>query len=90
MFENGPLQAPEVLVTLYWVLLIYFLIAMLITRDLCTTPKPVNFWLVFLYPFYLLFLVTPANLCSEIAELFRLGAKHHYVPDHVWEEIPWW
>jgi hypothetical protein len=27
---------------------------------------------------------------AEWMELFRVGAKHPYVPDHVWEEIPWW
>ena len=27
---------------------------------------------------------------AEVAELFRFGAKHPYVPDHIWEEIPWW
>jgi poly-beta-1,6-N-acetyl-D-glucosamine synthase len=90
VFENGPLYAPEVFVTLYWIMLIYLLIVMLITRDLATTPKPGNFWLVFLYPFYLLFMVSPANFYAEVTELFRIGAKHHYVPDHVWEEIPWW
>jgi len=90
VFENGPLYAPEVFVTLYWIMLIYLLIVMLITRDLATTPKPGNFWLVFLYPFYLLFVVSPANFYAEVTELFRIGAKHHYVPDHVWEEIPWW
>jgi len=90
MFEFGPMEVPEVLVTSYWLMLLYLLIVMLITRDLATTPKPKNFWLVFLYPFYLLFVVTPANIYAELAELFRIGAKHHYVPDHVWEEIPWW
>jgi cellulose synthase/poly-beta-1,6-N-acetylglucosamine synthase-like glycosyltransferase len=89
-FENGPLEAPAVIVIFYWVLLIYFLIRMLIARDITGTPKPMNFWLVLIYPFYLLFTVAPAQFYAEIAELFRIGAKHHYVPDHVWEEIPWW
>jgi hypothetical protein len=49
----------------------------------------VNFWLVVIYPFYYLWLM-PAVLYAEICELFRIGAKHPYVPDHVWQEIPWW
>ena len=89
-FENGLLQAPQIFVSLYWIMLIYLLIRMLITRDLATTPKPVNFWLIFVYPFYLLFLVGPAQFYAEITELFRIGAKHPYVPGHIWEEIPWW
>lgn len=88
--ENGPLSVPEILVTLYWILLIYLLIRMLIVRDLATTPMPMNFWLIFVYPFYLLFLVGPAQFYAELTELFRIGAKHPYVPDHIWEEIPWW
>lgn len=88
--ENGPLSAPEVLVTLYWMLLIYLLIRMLVARDLATTPAPVNFWLIFIYPFYLLFLVGPAQFYAEVTELFRIGAKHPYVPEHIWEEVPWW
>jgi hypothetical protein len=88
--ENGPLSTPEVLVTLYWILLIYLLIRMLIVRDLATTPMPMNFWLIFVYPFYLLLLVGPAQFYAELTELFRIGAKHPYVPDHIWEEIPWW
>jgi hypothetical protein len=27
---------------------------------------------------------------AQFCELFRIGAKHPYVPDHVWQEIPWW
>jgi cellulose synthase/poly-beta-1,6-N-acetylglucosamine synthase-like glycosyltransferase len=89
-FENGPLQAPEIVVTFYWIMLLCLLIRMLIVRDIAGTPMPVNFWLIFLYPFYLLFLVAPAQWYAEITELFRIGAKHHYVPDHIWNEIPWW
>jgi poly-beta-1,6-N-acetyl-D-glucosamine synthase len=89
-FENGPLEAPQIVVTFYWIMLIYLLIRMLIVRDIAGTPMPVNFWLMFLFPFYLLFLVGPAQYYAEITELFRIGAKHPYVPDHVWEEVPWW
>jgi cellulose synthase/poly-beta-1,6-N-acetylglucosamine synthase-like glycosyltransferase len=88
--EDGPLAAPEILVTLYWILLAYLLIRMLIVRDVATTPMPLNFWLIFVYPFYLLFLVGTAQFYAEVTELFRIGAKHPYVPDHIWEEIPWW
>jgi hypothetical protein len=62
---------------------------MLIARDISRTPQPENFWLVFLYPFYFLWMMGPV-LYAEICELFRIGAKHPYVPDHVWQEITWW
>jgi hypothetical protein len=90
VFEKGPFETPKILVTFYWITLIYLLIRMLIARDLGGTPKPGNFWLLFLYPFYLPFVVGPPQYYAEIAELFRFGAKHPYVPDHIWEEIPWW
>jgi len=90
VFEKGPFESPKILVTFYWITLIYLLIRLLIARDLGGTPKPGNFWLLFLYPFYLPFVVGPPQYYAEIAELFRFGAKHPYVPDHIWEEIPWW
>jgi len=90
VFEKGPFETPKILVTFYWITLIYLLIRLLIARDLGGTPKPGNFWLLFLYPFYLPFVVGPPQYYAEIAELFRFGAKHPYVPDHIWEEIPWW
>jgi hypothetical protein len=62
---------------------------MLISREISNTPTPINFWLIFLYPFYL-FIVRLVQIYAEISELFRLGVKHPYVPDHIWEEIPWW
>ncbi|MBV8399997.1 MAG: glycosyltransferase family 2 protein [Acetobacteraceae bacterium] len=86
----GPLQSPQILVTVYWVVLLCLLIRVLLTRDMAGTPMPLNFLLVPLYPFYLLFLVGSAQWYAEMTELFRIGAKHHYVPDHIWEEIPWW
>jgi cellulose synthase/poly-beta-1,6-N-acetylglucosamine synthase-like glycosyltransferase len=88
-FENGPLEEPQILYIFYWITLIYLLIRMLIARDISRTPQPVNFWLVFLYPYYFLWLLFPV-LYAEINELFRIGAKHRYVPDHIWQEIPWW
>jgi cellulose synthase/poly-beta-1,6-N-acetylglucosamine synthase-like glycosyltransferase len=88
-FEYGPLDAPQILVTFYWITLAYLLIRLLIVRDIAHTPKPANFWLIFLYPLYLLWMMGPVQY-AEISELFRIGAKHPYVPDHVWEEIPWW
>jgi hypothetical protein len=27
---------------------------------------------------------------AEMSELFRIGTHHYYVPDHVWNEAPWW
>jgi cellulose synthase/poly-beta-1,6-N-acetylglucosamine synthase-like glycosyltransferase len=89
VFENGPLGAPEIVVNSYWIVVIFLLINMLIVRDVSRAPQPVNFWLVFLYPFYALWLKF-VRLYAVISELFRIGAKHPYVPDHIWEEIPWW
>jgi hypothetical protein len=62
---------------------------MLIARDLSNTPQVMHFWLLSLFPFYSLSLRIP-NMYAEICEFVRIGAKHPYVPDHVWEKIPWW
>ena len=61
----------------------------LIARDISGTPTPVNFWLAPLYPFYLLSWAG-VTMYAEFCEWFRIGVKHPYVPDHVWEEAPWW
>jgi poly-beta-1,6-N-acetyl-D-glucosamine synthase len=88
-FTNGILGSPEILVNFYWVIVLTILIRILITKDIVNTPKWSNFPLIFLYPFYVLYLAFPV-IYAEWMELFRAGAKHPYVPDHVWEEIPWW
>jgi poly-beta-1,6-N-acetyl-D-glucosamine synthase len=88
-YEHGLAGAPEIVLTFYWILVILLLVRVLVTREVASTPKLVNFPLIFLYPFYVLWLELP-NIYAEWSELFRIGAKHHYVPDHIWEEIPWW
>jgi biofilm PGA synthesis N-glycosyltransferase PgaC len=87
--QYGPFYAPGIILSYAWIYVILLLIRALIARDLCRTPQPINFWLVFLYPVYLLWLRLPI-LYAEASELVRIGAKHPYIPDHVWEEIPWW
>jgi cellulose synthase/poly-beta-1,6-N-acetylglucosamine synthase-like glycosyltransferase len=89
-FLNGPLEAPEILTTLYWISVVYVLVRMLIARDITGSPTPKTFWLAFVFPFYMLFIVGLSQMYAEITELLRIGAKHYYVPDHIWEEIPWW
>jgi cellulose synthase/poly-beta-1,6-N-acetylglucosamine synthase-like glycosyltransferase len=87
--EYGPLSVPEIVRTFYWISVLYLLIKMLIVREISSTPLLANFWLVLIYPFYFLWLMGPL-VYAELAELFRIGAKHPYVPDHIWKEIPWW
>jgi cellulose synthase/poly-beta-1,6-N-acetylglucosamine synthase-like glycosyltransferase len=89
LFIHGFLGAPEVIVTSYWVLLIILLLRVLATHDIANTPKWINFPLITLYPFYIVWLLLPM-MYAEWMELIRVGAKHPYVPDHVWKEIPWW
>jgi cellulose synthase/poly-beta-1,6-N-acetylglucosamine synthase-like glycosyltransferase len=89
LLKDGPLSAPQILVAFYWIIVVYLLIRMLIARDISRTPQPVSFSLILLYPFYFLWLMGPI-VYAEICELLRIGAKHPYVPDHIWEEIPWW
>ncbi len=88
-FTDGILRSPEILVSFYWVSVVTILIRILITKDIVNTPKWSNFSLIFIYQFYVLYLACPL-IYAEWMELFRVGAKHPYVPDHVCEEIPWW
>jgi len=87
--ERGLEGAPEIILTSYWIIVLFILIRILVTREVASTPKLVNFPLIFIYPFNVLWLELP-NIYAEWSELFRVGAKHPYVPDHIWEEIPWW
>jgi poly-beta-1,6-N-acetyl-D-glucosamine synthase len=88
-YGHGLEGAPEVILTSYWIIVLLLLIRILVTREISRTPKLINFPLIFIYPFYVLWLEAP-NIYAEWSELFRIGAKHPYVPDHIWEEIPWW
>jgi biofilm PGA synthesis N-glycosyltransferase PgaC len=88
-FVYGPLTVPRLMTDIYCIYLIYLLIKSLIARDVARTPQPNHFWLLFVFPFYRLFLRVPV-MYAEFCELFRIGARHPYVPDHVWQEIPWW
>jgi cellulose synthase/poly-beta-1,6-N-acetylglucosamine synthase-like glycosyltransferase len=88
-FAYGPLSMPRLLKAYYWIYLAFLLVKMLIARDIAGTPQPNHFWLVFIFPFYRLFLRVPV-MYGQFCELIRIGAKHPYVPDHIWQEIPWW
>ena len=89
LLGRGPLSVPVILLCSYWIGLIYLLIKALIVRDFSNAPELAHFWVLFLYPFYTLVLHIP-TMYAEFCELFRIGAKHPYVPDHIWEEAPWW
>jgi cellulose synthase/poly-beta-1,6-N-acetylglucosamine synthase-like glycosyltransferase len=88
-YVYGPLAVPRLLTDVYWIYLIYLLIKSLIARDISRTPQPNHFWLLSVFPFYRLSLRLPV-MYAQFCELFRIGAKHPYVPDHIWQEIPWW
>jgi poly-beta-1,6-N-acetyl-D-glucosamine synthase len=89
LFEKGPLGVPMLLAATYWMYLMNTLVRMLIARDLSNTPQAAHFWLIFVFPFYSLSLRIP-NMYAEVCEFVRVGAKHPYVPDHIWKKIPWW
>jgi len=89
IYGRGFEGAPEIVLTSYWIKVLFLFIRILITREVASTPQLDNFHLIFIYPFYILWLQLP-NIYAEWSELFRIGAKHPYVPDHIWEEIPWW
>ena len=86
---DGPLSAPALLTDIYWIYLAWLFVKALIARDIAHTPQPDNFLLLLVFPFYKLGLRV-AVMTAELAELLRIGVKHPYVPDHVWQETPWW
>jgi len=85
----GPVMVVEIVTSAYALSVFFLTVKFLLARDMSQTPQPANYWLVFVYPFYILSVVGPW-LYAEVAELLRIGAKHPYCPDHVWQEIPWW
>ena len=86
---DGPLSAPMLLTDFYWIYTGCVLVKALIARDIGSTPQPVQFWLLLVFPFYRLALRV-VMMTAQLAELLRIGAKHPYVPDHIWQETPWW
>jgi len=86
---RGLEYSPALILTFYWIVVVLLLVRTLVAREVAGTPSVVNLPLIFLYPFYVLWLELP-NIYAGWSELFRIGAKHPYVPDHIWEEIPWW
>ena len=86
---NGPLSEPMLLTDFYWIYTGCVLVKALIARDIGRTPQPVQFWLLLVFPFYRLALRV-VMMTAQLAELLRIGAKHPYVPDHIWQETPWW
>ena len=74
---SGPFTVPEIIGSMYWITVLFLLIRLLIARDVCGTPSPMNFLLVPFYPFYLVWWTIP-KMYAEMSELFRIGA-HHYL-----------
>jgi cellulose synthase/poly-beta-1,6-N-acetylglucosamine synthase-like glycosyltransferase len=89
VFDFEPLTMPGLVVSIYWIYLIFLLVKCVVGRDIARTPQPEHFPLLLVFPFYMLTLHVPI-MYAQMCELFRIGAKHPYVPDHIWQEIPWW
>ncbi len=88
-FVYGPLSAPVVLTDLYFLAVFLALVKAAMSRDIADTPDIRHFWCLLLFPIYksiLRFVVMGA----AAKELFRIGVKHPYVPDHVWAETYRW
>src|SRR5271166_3932927 len=47
LYQRGLEGAPEVVLTFYWILVMFLLVRILVTRDVVSTPKLVNFPLIF-------------------------------------------
>jgi cellulose synthase/poly-beta-1,6-N-acetylglucosamine synthase-like glycosyltransferase len=78
----------DIVIPIYGLNVLFILIKALIANDLTGYPRFRHFWLVILYPAYLL----PIRLaveCGIVRELLRIKPYHPYVPKRIWEQTPY-
>ena len=89
IFLTAPFSVPALITGLYWLSLFFTLVKMLIAYDISGAPQPARFLLAPVVPFMRLFLRVVV-FHAQVAELLRIGMRHPYVPDRVWEQTPHW
>ncbi|MGB0669912.1 MAG: glycosyltransferase family 2 protein [Rhodospirillales bacterium] len=89
MFLTGPFQGPMLLTHLYWITMVFSALKLSIAHDIVGTPRSVGLWLVPIIPFYRLCLKLIVILAISL-EFLRIGIKHPYVPDKIWQQMPHW
>ncbi len=89
LFATQPFSAPALITGFYWLSIFFTLIKLLIAYDITSSPQPARFILVPLLPFMRLILRV-AVFHAQVSEMFRIGIKHPYVPERVWQQVPHW
>lgn len=89
LLATQPFNTPMLLSGLYWLTLFFTLIKMLIAYDITSSPQPRRFLMLPVVPFLRL-LLRIAVFHAQASELLRIGQRHPYVPDRVWQQTPHW
>lgn len=89
LFATAPFSAPALITGFYWISIFFTLIKLLIAYDITSSPQPARFILVPLLPFMRLVLRIVV-FHAQVSEMFRIGIKHPYVPERIWQQVPHW
>lgn len=89
ILATAPLSTPILLTSFYWLSLFFTLIKLLIAYDITSSPQPRRFLMLPLIPFMRL-MVRIVVFHAQVSEMLRIGSKHPYVPERIWQQTPHW
>ncbi len=89
LFATAPFSAPSLITGFYWLALFFTFIKLMIAYDITASPRPGSFFAAPLLPVMRLVLRLVV-MHAQVSEMLRIGIKHPYVPEKVWEQIPHW
>ena len=84
-----PFSMALVLTHIYWITAIFTCLKLCISWDLCFTPRAASLWYGPAVPIYRAVLRFAIFIAFAL-ELLRIGQRHGYVPDPIWQETPHW
>ncbi len=84
-----PFSVALVLTHIYWITAFFTAIKLSISWDLCFTPRGTSLWMAPIVPIYRAVLRFAIFIAFAL-ELLRIGQRHGYVPDQIWQETPHW
>ena len=89
LFATSPFSAPALITGFYWIALFFTFIKLLIAYDITASPRPGSFFVTPLIP-ALRLVLRLVVMHAQVSEMLRIGIKHPYVPERVWDQIPHW
>lgn len=89
LFVTNPFSSPALITGFYWLALFFTFIKLMIAYDITASPRPGSFFAAPLLPVMRLVLRLVV-MHAQVSEMLRIGIKHPYVPEKIWEQIPHW